>query len=284
MNESIYHDDYLKEKLQLWVDNLNLLYVAFTRPKNNLIVWCKDGHKNSVSQLLAEAIVGTSCVKQTIDNEGESDKPEDYIYQLGTVSPSIKKKNNSNTTNKLMIQPEGLPIHMESLETNIEFKQSNRSADFIKGEEDASGKYIRQGQLLHALFSCIHTKADISQALERLRMEGLIESHTHEEQIRKLTEWSLGHPMVKEWFSGKWKLYNECAIIYKENGELKTRRPDRVMMKDGNVIVVDFKFGNPKESHRKQVLEYMNLLTEMGYTHVRGYLWYVFNNELEEIK
>jgi ATP-dependent exoDNAse (exonuclease V) beta subunit len=107
MNESIYHDDYLKEKLQLWVDNLNLLYVAFTRPKNNLIVWCKDGHKNSVSQLLAEAIVGTSCVKQTIDNEGESDKPEDYIYQLGTVSPSIKNKNNSNTTNKLMIQPEG---------------------------------------------------------------------------------------------------------------------------------------------------------------------------------
>ena len=284
MNESIYHDDYLKEKLQLWVDNLNLLYVAFTRPKNNLIVWCKDGHKNSVSQLLAEAIVGTSCVKQTIDNEGESDKPEDYIYQLGTVSPSIKKKNNSNTTNKLMIQPEGLPMHMESLETNIEFKQSNRSADFIKGEEDASGKYIRQGQLLHALFSCIHTKADISQALERLRMEGLIESHTHEEQIRKLTEWALGHPMVKEWFSGKWKLYNECAIIYKENGELKTRRPDRVMMKDGNVIVVDFKFGNPKESHRKQVREYMNLLTEMGYTQVRGYLWYVFNNELEEIK
>ena len=284
MNESIYHDDYLKEKLQLWVDNLNLLYVAFTRPKNNLIVWCKDGHKNSVSQLLAEAIVGTSCVKQTPDNEEESDKPEDYVYQLGTVSPSKKKQNNPNSTNKLMIQPEGLPIHMESLETNIEFKQSNRSADFIKGEEDANGKYIRQGQLLHALFSCIRTKADISQALERLRMEGLIESHTHEEQIRKLTEWALGHPMVKEWFSGKWKLYNECAIIYKENGELKTRRPDRVMMKDDKVIVVDFKFGNPKESHRKQVREYMNLLTEMGYAQIRGYLWYVFNNELEEIK
>lgn len=31
MAESVYHDDYLEEKLQLWVDNLNLLYVAFTR-------------------------------------------------------------------------------------------------------------------------------------------------------------------------------------------------------------------------------------------------------------
>ena len=38
MNESIYQPDYLKEKLQLWVDSLNLLYVAFTRPKCNLVV------------------------------------------------------------------------------------------------------------------------------------------------------------------------------------------------------------------------------------------------------
>ena len=39
------------------------------------------------------------------------------------------------------------------------------------------------------------------------------------------------------------RLFNECAIIYKEKGVLQTRRPDRVMMKDGQVVVVDFKFG-----------------------------------------
>ena len=282
MNKSIYQQDYLKEKLQLWVDNLNLLYVAFTRPKNNLVVWCKDGHKNSVSQLLADSIIGTSCTK--VEPEGDSESKENYVYQLGSISPSNTKHNKQSSTNKLLVVPDGIPVQMESLETPIEFKQSNRSANFIDGEEDQSDKYIRQGQLLHTLFSCLKTEKDIPNALERLRIEGIIESNEQEKQIRKLTEWALKHPKVKEWFSGKWKLYNECAIIYKENGELKTRRPDRVMMKDGNVIVVDFKFGNPKESHRKQVREYMNLLTEMGYTQVRGYLWYVFNNELEEIK
>ena len=30
--------------------------------------------------------------------------------------------------------------------------------------------------------------------------------------------------------------------------------------------------------------EYMDLLSDMGYEHIRGYLWYVFNNELEEIE
>ena len=37
MAESVYRTDYLHERLQLWVDNLNLLYVAFTRAGKNLI-------------------------------------------------------------------------------------------------------------------------------------------------------------------------------------------------------------------------------------------------------
>jgi hypothetical protein len=65
---------------------------------------------------------------------------------------------------------------------------------------------------------------------------------------------------------------------------LQTRRPDRVMMKDGEVIVVDFKFGKKRKTYNKQVKEYMDLLSDMGYEHIRGYLWYVFNNELEEIE
>ena len=94
----------------------------------------------------------------------------------------------------------------------------------------------------------------------------------------------MNHPKVKEWFSGEWTLYNECTILYRKNGELQTRRPDRVMMKDGQVIVVDFKFGKPYPEYNEQVREYMKLLQDMGYTQVSGYLWYVFNNQLEEIK
>lgn len=33
MQQSIYREEFLNERLQLWVDNLNLLYVAFTRAK-----------------------------------------------------------------------------------------------------------------------------------------------------------------------------------------------------------------------------------------------------------
>lgn len=55
------------------------------------------------------------------------------------------------------------------------------------------------------------------------------------------------------------------------------------MMKKDKVVVVDFKFGKKKDIYNRQVREYMDLLISMGYTHVEGYLWYVFANELEAI-
>lgn len=304
MQQSIYKDDFLNERLQLWVDNLNLLYVAFTRAKKNLIIWGKSGQKGTVSELLSQAIANvpaitaghSECVSLsntpppfTLYKKTKEDKKEgtesDIIYEGGELYLSkMEAKQSKATDNKLLTIPQRVIVHVETQETNIEFKQSNRSAEFIRGEEETEEKYIRQGQLLHYLFSVIRTQKDIPTAIERLRFEGIIESVKQEEQIRKLTERALEHPLVKEWYSGNWDLYNECAIIYQKEGALQTRRPDRVMMKNGKVIVVDFKFGKKRVTYNKQVSEYMDLLQKMGYQNIRGYLWYVFNNELEEIK
>lgn len=292
MQQSIYREEYLNERLQLWVDNLNLLYVAFTRAKKNLIVWGRDGLKGTVSELLQQAMEQMDVPQQEHDSihqeesEGDAntDTPDNVVYEMGALCLSEARRADDITKNKLLVNPEKISLHLESLESNIEFKQSNRSAEFIRGEEETGEKYIRQGQLLHNLFSVIRTQDDIPSAIERLRFEGIIESAEQEKQIKKLTEWALNHPLVKEWYSGHWELYNECAIIYKENGELQMRRPDRVMMKDGKVIVVDFKFGKKRTDYHKQVRDYMSLLSDMGYENIRGYLWYVFENELVEVK
>lgn len=290
MAESVYRSSYLDERLQLWIDNLNLLYVAFTRACKNLIIWGKSKQKGTVSELLAEAIPQMASLPmcQTFDKEenSQSDKDSTEVYEYGELCPSIEKKKKENP-NPLTTQPESISLTIESIETEIEFKQSNRSADFIRGDdedEDSKKHYIRQGQLLHQVFASIEKETDLVQAIERLRFEGVLESAEQEEQIRKLAQWALKHPKVKNWYSGNWELYNECSIIYTdEEGVMQIRRPDRVMMKDKKVVVVDFKFGKRKDCYRKQVSEYMNLLSQMGYEHVQGYLWYVFANELEEV-
>ena len=69
-----------------------------------------------------------------------------------------------------------------------------------------------------------------------------------------------------------------------EEGEVKERRPDRVMTDGNEWIVVDFKFGAPKPEYHDQVREYMQLLASMGHQNIKGYLWYVYRNEILKIE
>lgn len=293
MGASVYRDSYLDERLQLWIDNLNLLYVAFTRACKNLIIIGRAQQTNTVSGLLEDALntmedIGMQCSETEAAEDTETADEAEAVpvqYEFGTVCPSVPQKQHAST-NRLTLPATGIAIHIESLENDIEFKQSNRSADFIRGEEepDERNQYIRQGQLLHNLFASIGRESDLPQAIAQLRQEGILESEEREKQIAKLAQWALKHPKVKSWYDGSWELFNECAILSTdENGQLQTRRPDRVMMKDGQVVVVDFKFGKKHEAYREQVQTYMQLLEAMGYTRIQSYLWYVFANELEEV-
>ena len=276
MAESIYGNDYLQERLQLWVDNLNLLYVAFTRAGKNLIIWSRKSQKGTMSELLANTL-------PIVAQEEGIDWEED-CYEQGQLCPSEKERIKTST-NKLTQKPEKLPIRMESMRHDIEFRQSNRSADFIQGieEEDSDDRFINRGRMLHTLFSVIETAEDIDPAIERLIFEGVIRNDEKEKVAREVAKKAFSSPEIQDWYSGKRKLFNECAIIYKEKGVLQTRRPDRVMMKDDQVVVVDFKFGKENPKYNKQVKGYMQLLTKMGYKNITGYLWYVDEEKIEKV-
>ncbi|EOA57194.1 hypothetical protein HMPREF1214_02706 [Bacteroides sp. HPS0048] len=278
MAESVYREDYLQERLQLWVDNLNLLYVAFTRAGKNLIVWSRKGQRNTMSELLTAAL-------PEVAHRNGTEWDEEEPYEQGELCPSSEEKKKISA-NKLTRKAEKLPVRMESMRHEIEFRQSNRSADFIKGieEEESEDRFINRGRLLHTLFSAIETEKDIDTAIERLIFEGVIGSREMEEEVRKLTRKAFALPEIQDWYSGCWQLFNECAIIYKEDGVLQTRRPDRVMMRNGQVVVVDFKFGKPNKKYNKQVQGYMQLLTRMGYTNITGYLWYVDEELIQKVE
>ena len=282
MASSTYRSAYLQERLQLWVDNLNLLYVAFTRAGKNLICWGRDGQKSTVSELLA-------AVLPEIARQGTGQwSEEDHTFEYGTPHPSIPATAQSaQTANRLLQKPDKLAVQMVSTHPAVTFRQSNRSADFIAGlgEEEAAHRMIDRGRLLHTLFASIKVLEDIDPAVDRLIAEGVIAEKETEDEIRQLVHQAFSLPEVQDWYSGKWRLFNECEIIWQENGQLKTRRPDRVMMHDGETLVVDFKFGKPNKKYNRQVKDYMDLLVRMGAdpASTRGYLWYVDEKIIEKI-
>ncbi|WP_288531901.1 UvrD-helicase domain-containing protein [uncultured Bacteroides sp.] len=288
MAESVYRQNYLDERLQLWVDNLNLLYVAFTRAGKNLIFWCKKGQKGTMSELLANAL------PQVAAREGDENWDEKEPYENGELCPSKYTGTDEHlpdppktSANRLAQKPDKLPVHMESMRHDIEFRQSNRSADFIQGvdEEESDNRFINRGRLLHTLFSAIETEEDIDNAIDQLVFEGIIGKPETEKSIRELTHHAFSLLQVQDWYSGNWHLFNECDIIWQERGELHTRRPDRVMMRGNEIVVIDFKFGKQYKKYNKQVQGYMQLLTRMGYLkeNIKGYLWYVEEDLIEKV-
>ena len=281
MTGTIYEEDYHNEHLQNVVDNLNLLYVAFTRARSSLFVIGRRGAKKSRSEIIELTLPLLNEGRLT----GLEDVDQPLVYEYGTPTASRQEMETKKTANVFLQPSDAIHVTVTTNEVKTEFRQSNQSREFINGDDEQAGtSYIQLGSILHRIFSVIRTKDDIGTALHQLESEGIIyDDVVTLERISTMLRQRLEHPKVAEWFSGRWTLFNECTILSMEDGEVKEHRPDRVMTDGKEWIVVDFKFGRQKNDYPKQVRNYMNLLKTMGHTEVKGYLWYVYSNIIEEV-
>ena len=285
MRGTIYEHDYLDEHLQNTVDNLNLLYVAFTRASHNLFVIGRRGAKNTRAQLIETVLPELKLEGSILDGVENEEVP--IRFQYGTLSHQASADKHQISDNVFLQPVLPVEINIETFTSPTEFRQSNRSRDFVEGDDDATEpSYIKMGSVLHEVFSRIHTTADISQALNELQSEGIIyNDELSREKITNLLRKRLESDRINNWFSSRWQLFNECSILrIGDDGRLVERRPDRVMTDGHETHVVDFKFGSPHPEYIAQVQEYMQLLMTMGMPNVHGWLWYVYSNKIEEVK
>ena len=281
MLQSVFKDDYLEERLQLWVDNLNILYVALTRAEKNMIIFSnRDRKTGTISNLLYTSIaqIAKDSELQVSWNENEE------LFELGELVP-YKDANKKKTQNRLSVVPEAVEVNMISNHPVMEFRESNRSAVFIAGIDEAasSQRFMNRGSILHNLFAAIQTINDVEPAIQSLIAEGVVGGFISEAEIRQEVNRAFSNPCILPWYDGSWQLFNEREIIWITPDGLQQRRPDRVMLRGNQMIVVDFKFGKPKASHQSQVQTYVQILQQMGYGNVKGYLWYVDENQIEEL-
>lgn len=306
MKQSIYEPDYHHEHLQNMVDNLNLLYVAFTRAGHNLYVFGKRATQNyrsniielsldQVAEKLKKAQESISPLAEDkevpveIHGLGTDSKTSDIVFTYG--EPYIPKQ---KVVMEMKLNSNVFTLPSEMMETEIivsskmpEFKQSNKSRDLIVGDEEEEQQkyYIKMGTVLHSLFSTIRTHDDIDGALKQLELDGVLyDENISKEKVREMIRKRLESDKVNDWFSDRWEIFNECSIISMNKGKMEVHRPDRVMKDENETIVVDFKFGKPRQEYHNQVKGYMDLLSGMGHPNVKGYLWYVYPNKIVEVK
>lgn len=292
---TIYEPEGNEEHVQNIVDSLNLLYVAMTRAKGSLfIIGNSSDNKMDRSNAICKAI---NLLPDTINGikvyvEGTED-PESAIKVTYGSLAGINKKEDSKkeedgqkeslSKNVFLTQIKDIETSIHSYESAVTYRQSNESRRFAEDiyEEADKKRMIRMGTVLHEVFATIRTTDDVEPTLRRMEFDSTLysEGMTREKLISIITE-RFNNPTIKDWFSDHWTIFNECSIVTPD-GE---QRPDRVMTDGKRTIVVDYKFGQPSQSHHAQVHSYMQLMQDMGMPGVEGYIWYIKENKIVKVE
>ncbi|MBN2214223.1 MAG: UvrD-helicase domain-containing protein [Bacteroidales bacterium] len=274
LKETTFAGDYYREKLKTYIDNLNLLYVAFTRAKTALYCFASaDTGKPedaiiNVSQLVSgtlkhEALASLSF--KTIHQQGFT------IFEKGSPDKPGKEEKTISKSYYVEDYPESNTIER--------MKIAYHAREYLAPDEK-NFHPLSYGKIMHELFSHIYELKDIEPAVENLYFDGKI-SGAEKKMIKKDMQSFFSDARVKSWFSGEWKVLNERDILTKPS---RNKRPDRVLINEKSAVIIDYKFGETElKEHLDQVMEYADLLKQMGYEQPEMFLWYVLKRKIIHI-
>jgi ATP-dependent helicase/nuclease subunit A len=272
--------DYYIEKSRSYIDNLNLLYVAFTRASDALFCIADSREPGSGFSAVSGLLQGLcSGIYDDIQAAGENDRlllfgkyynSNENIFEYGSLD-SIKPDDSDRVHEAGMIK--GYTASDSRKKLRIAF----RAADFFAPDTEIKTSPLNYGKIMHEIFGNIVTTDDIDSAVEKIYIEGKI-GLEQKNAIRHDIDGIFADARIKDWFSGEWKIYNEKDIIIPDGS---ARRPDRVMLKDGRAVIIDYKFGNvERREYIDQVNKYGRLLKEMGYSVIESYVWYLSTGKI----
>ncbi len=274
---SYFAEDYFLEEAQTYLDNLNLFYVAFTRAEEFFWAFAPQGNAKSIlsmGDLLYSVLAGQFPSGEIHDENVFTPDAfhlnEDLIFEKGSLITSTKKIVQDNSV-RLSLKG----ISVSDFSSHLKIKNHSQNYFILDNNEHFIG--LNEGLLIHELLSGINVPEDLSRVIHQMIFDGRLtikEAELYQQKISNL----ISTAEVKNWFSNHWDIYNERSIIRTEG---TTKRPDRVLIHEKQVIVIDFKSGeNESKTHHYQVQNYLKLFQQMGYSDLKGYLWYLQDNRI----
>lgn len=267
---TIFAEAYREEKYSVYLDNVNLLYVALTRARDVLIAFSPDNPRseNTISALLKKALTlpaKSNRRQEIILNKYFSEETRVFEYgEIPVISREPMGKKEIISSKYFVSQT------LESLKLKL------HGENYFSTEKQELRKKINYGKLMHEVFEGINMPKDIPAAIEKLVLEGKLAEDESADIQQKVMD-AISHPQVAEWFSQDNKVLKEAGILLPSG---ITRRPDRVIFKDGKTTIIDFKFGEENPHYLEQVDQYRGLLTAMGYSDIDAFIWYVDKNKI----
>lgn len=258
------------------MDSLNKTYVACTRAQYELIIYTENNKELGLqlSQFLE------TCRNNDISPTPTENCDPDVVYELGKPMlrsdiPALNSDDNALPDN---VESRIMPPY--SVVSDVD-RWKLTSPDIII---DVRGTTRWVGEMLHKVMERVRTPKNLKKAFGRALHRGMITEEEHDEYLALLSK-RLADPRVADWFANDNRLMLERSVTIGGNGQ---KRPDRVVMKpNGEIIIVDYKFGDRSDDndtkYKRQVAGYKRAICDaLGCRPdcVSGYVWYIHSGDI----
>lgn len=276
LRDSELSDLYFAELAQTYLDNLNLLYVAFTRARSRLLLWApappvqKDGsfgreHMRRISTLLYAAAQPDQPAEHAEDAALPAAFDADTLVWTWGSTPQAPAA---------APQPPATPIPNVFVPWRLHRSIAARQVAEVPGVDMLPRQ---KGVLLHQLVARLDHPASLAKVLHEMLAKGLI-NPTQATEYEAFIQRLLALPLLQPWCAGAMQRLAERGIVTPD-GSLQ--RPDLILYSDTLTYVIDFKFTDKQEvAHRRQVEAYAAWLRQLGFASVQAYLLYGLSPEV----
>ena len=238
------------------LDNLNLLYVAFTRAVQRLYVIAKTGKPNVILDFL----------KDKTDHQVQ--ESESLVYRFGDPDFRNPKEKAMETETAELPDSRSIDwfhsITVDADPTRLWHAESER----LQPRE--------WGELVHQILSRIRYPKDTETVLKPYLADGTIDGDTAA-WIRDMMAKMAQNGQIAAAFQPSAKVKTECEVLYQG----QVRRLDRYAELPDAIYLIDYKTGKKDEAHQKQVRTYASALHEMSDKEIRAFLVYLDETGVE---
>lgn len=275
--KSIFEDEFNEIARSNIMDSLNKTYVACTRAQYELIIYTEN---NKELGLQLSQFLETYRNNADIAPTPTENCDPDVVYELGKPMlrsdiPALNSDDNALPDN---VESRIMPPY--SVVSDVD-RWKLTSPDIII---DVRGTTRWVGEMLHKVMERVRTPKNLKKAFGRALHRGMITEEEHDEYLALLSK-RLADPRVADWFANDNRLMLERSVTIGGNGQ---KRPDRVVMKpNGEIIIVDYKFGDRSDDndtkYKRQVAGYKRAVCDaLGCRPdcVSGYVWYIHSGDI----
>ncbi|QCE41308.1 UvrD-helicase domain-containing protein [Psychroserpens sp. NJDZ02] len=248
---------YLHHRAEQELDNINLLYVVLTRPVEQLYIISKKekATKDGITYNTYSGLFINYLTQNGLWDDAQLD------YSFGNPKREIQPEEDLETTQETKDF-----ISVSKQDHNIKIITKSGFL-WDTDQQDA----IEKGNLIHDIMSEIKTKDDVDNVIKDYLLSGII----NKEQavlLTKTVKAIITHPEIKSYYTENYTIYNERDIISKSGAII---RPDRLMIKDNDAIIIDYKTGLSDPKYQEQLENYADILKEMNYNVSKKILIYI---------